>query len=225
MATRRKSFSRKEIRKPDRFVQYVGIARKFLDEKKKPVFTALAGVVAIAGIGWAWTAYSAHQKARAAEYYTQGLTAYHEGRFEAAIKAFEDARQHSPSVYGPLALLYTANARVAQGRPELALTVLEQLEPQSLGEPILKELALLNLGLTQEINNACDKGLASLEAVIHLNGSFKQEALLAKARCSAKLGRFDEAVDSYRLYVAESANGGNAEIAIRIRELEELAGN
>ena len=225
MATRRKSFSRKDLRKPDRFVQSVRTVREYVEERKKPLLAGLAGVLVLAGIGWGWTAYRSYQKVRAAEYYIEGLTAYHEGRFDAAIGAFELSREHSPAVYGPLALLYTANARVAQGQPELAVAVLQELEPENISEPTLKELALLNLGLTQEINNACDKGLVPLEAVIQLNGSFKQEALLAKARCSEKLNNFDEAIESYRLYLSESANGGNAEINIRIRQLEERRGS
>lgn len=223
--TRRKSFSRKEIRRPDRFVQLASTARKYVQEKKKPLLAVIAGILVVAAAGWSWRTYTGYQNARAAEHYTEGLTAYHEGRFDAAIRAFELAREHSPSVYGPLALLYMANTRVAQGQPELALTVLEELDPQTLSEPTLRELALLNLGLTQEINNACDKSLEPLEAVIQSNGPFKQEALLAKARCNAKLNRFNEAIDSYRLYLSESANGDNSEIAIRIRELEERAAN
>ena len=48
--------------------------------------------------------------------------------------------------------------------------------------------------------------------------------MLGKARCNVRLGKTQEAVDSYKAYLKEFPDGETVEIALRIQRLEVQSG-
>ena len=106
------------------------------------------------------------------------------------------------------------------GRPSTRLAV---RSPRN-GDGFLKQITLVTLGLAQEMNGSCEEALQSLSRALDHQGPLRQEAMLGKARCNVRLGKTQEAVDSYKEYLKEFPDGETVEIALRIQRLEARSG-
>src|SRR5438093_945724 len=88
-----------------------------------------------------------------------------------------------------------------------------------------KFLALLILGYTQERSGRFKEAVQSFSQAETLQGSFKEEALLAKARSSTLMHNYNEALNAYRQFVLNYPNSERTKEAMLLaQEMEAKVG-
>lgn len=219
-----KRLTRRDIRRPDRFIDLMGRSVRFLSEKKNFVAGILTGILVISAGLWGWSLYQERENQAAAEKYFPALELYNEGKHREAATALEQVASHRRSLYGRLALLHLAHSHVALTEYPKAVEALREFLRRDNKEPWLRQVGLVNLGYVQEISGQCGEALATYTQAQNLEGSLKDEALLGQARCAAESGKSKMALDSYRQYL--STNPGSersGEVSLRLQELEGIA--
>ena len=180
-------------------------------------------VVVVAGAFSGWYYYRGYQRDMAARAYNLALREYQEGRYEAALESFESLRAQGEAPYDSLADLYVANSYIALEQPAKAIEALAAASAKEHGG-FLTQVMLVTLGLAQEMNGACGDALQSLDRALERQGPLRQEAMLGKARCNARLGKSLEALAAYNAYLKEFPEGKTVEIALRLQQLEAESG-
>ena len=218
MAAARKRILRKDIRQPDRFMVLLGQCLDFIKAYRNQLIASAAAVVVVAGTVFGWQYYRSYQRDLAAQEYNQGLQEFQEGRYDDALKSFQSLQERGEAPYDRMAGLYVANSYIALDQPEKAV---ETLGGHSPGEKdgFLDQVALVTLGLAQEMNGSCEDAIQSLNQALDRQGPLRQEAMLGKARCNVKLGKTQDAVEGYKAYLKEFPEGETVEIALRMQRL------
>ena len=223
MAAARKRILRKDIRQPDRFMVLLGRCNDFIKANRDRLIGLAAAVVVVLGAVFGWQYYRDYQRDLALQDYNKGLREYQEERYEAALESFRSLRARGEAPYDVLANLYIANSYVALDQPGKAVETLGG-EVSAERDGFLNQVTLVTLGLAQEMNGSCEEAMQSLSRALDQQGPLRQEAMLGKARCSVRLGKTQEAVDSYKAYLKEFPDGQTVEIALRIQRLEAQSG-
>ena len=223
MAAARQRILRKDIRQPDRFMVLMGQCLDLLKRYRNVLIGLGAAVVVAVGAVSGWHYYRGYQKDVAAQAYSKALREYQEGRYEAALKLFQDLRTQGEAPYDTLADLYVANSYIALDQPAKAVEGLVAATGKE-HAGFLNQVMLVRLGLAQEMNEACEDALRSLERALEYEGPLRQEAMLAKARCSVRLGKSLEALAAYNAYLEEFPEGETVEIALRLQQLKAASG-
>ena len=127
----------------------------------------------------------------------------------------------SPS-YQRLAILYRANSHIGLKQPKEAVPLLEDFLSRTSKNSYLRQLALSNLGFAHEMANQCKEAISAYDEAANMAGPQKEQAFLSKARCTATLGQFSEAVKLYREYLISYPGTARAvEISLRIQAFEQ----
>ena len=179
------------------------------------------GAVAVVVAGWQY--YRAYQRDLAFQEYNQGLREYQAGRYDAALDAFRTLKDRGQAPYDTLADLYIANSYIALDQPGKAV---EMLGGNVSGDAdgFLTQVALVTLGLAQEMEGACEDAVQSLSRALDHQGPMRQEAMLGKARCNTRLGKTQDAVAGYKAYLKEFPEDETVGIALRLQRLEAGSG-
>ncbi|MCY4441916.1 MAG: tetratricopeptide repeat protein [Deltaproteobacteria bacterium] len=223
MAAARKRILRKDIRQPDRFMVLLGQCLDFVKAYRNQLMATAAAVVVVVGTVFGWQYYRGYQRDLASREYNKGLQEFQEGRYDDALKSFQSLRERGEAPYDRMALLYVANSHIALDQPAKAV---ETLGGHSPGEKdgFLDQVALVTLGLAQEMNGSCEEAVQSLNRALDRQGPLRQEAMLGKARCNARLGKTQDAVEGYKAYLKEFPEGETVEIALRMQRLAAQSG-
>lgn len=212
-----KRLTRKDIRQPDRFIDFMAKSGRFLKEQKKLV----AGLVIVVAALWGWSLYQQRENETAAGKYFQALALYRTGNYREAVPALTQLSAHRRSIYGRMALLHLAHSQTALGQDATAAETLKEFIRRNDREPGLRQIGYVNLGYIQEKSGKCVEALVSFAEAQKLEGSLKDEATLGQARCNAQSGKPKIAIDFYRQYLStHPASGRNGEISLKIQELE-----
>ncbi len=198
---------------------WTGLVLDWIKAYTRPLIGAGAAIVLVVAAVLGWQYYRGYRQDLAAQDYNKALIEYQEGRYEAALEAFRNLRAQGEAPYDQLADLYVANSHVALKQPAKAVEVLESVagaEPDG----IVGQVMLVTLGLAQEMNGACDEAIVTLSRALDRQGPSRQEAMLGKARCSAHLGKTQDAAETYKAYLKEFPEGETVEIALRLQQLE-----
>jgi len=215
-----KRISRRDIRQPDQFMQTTGRFVEWSRRYRRHLIIGGAAIgIVLAGVA-GWEFYEDYREDQARVAYNRALDTYEAGRFQDALAGFRTVESHGSTPHQELAGLYIGNAQLALGQAKDAIKTLQELTARLTPNTLTSELALLTLALAQETDNACDIALGSLEQVITGSGPFQQEALLAKARCSTRLGQVDNAIKAYQEYLKRFPGSGSPEVSLRLQELE-----
>lgn len=184
---------------------------------------AAVTVVAVAVVVAGWQYYRAYQRDLAFQEYNQGLREYQAGRYDAALDAFRTLKDRGQAPYDTLADLYIANSYIALDQPGKAV---EMLGGNVSGDAdgFLTQVALVTLGLAQEMEGACEDAVQSLSRALDHQGPMRQEAMLGKARCNTRLGKTQDAVAGYKAYLKEFPEDETVGIALRLQRLEAGSG-
>ena len=201
----------------------LGRCNDFIKANRDRLIGLAATVVVVLGAVFGWQYYRDYQRDLALQDYNQGLREYQEERYEAALESFRSLRARGEAPYDVLANLYIANSYVALDQPGKAVETLGG-EVSAERDGFLNQVTLVTLGLAQEMNGSCEEAMQSLSRALDHQGPLRQEAMLGKARCNVRLGKTQEAVDSYKEYLKEFPDGETVEIALRIQRLEAQSG-
>ena len=223
MAAPRQRISRKDIRQPDRFMVLMGQFLDLVKRYRNALIGLGVGVVVAAGAVSGWHYYRGYQRDVASRAYNKALLEYREGRYEAALESFGSLRAQAEAPYDSMADLYVANSYIALDQPAQAVEALAATTGNA-HDGFLPQVMLVTLGLAQEMNEACGDALQSLDRALDHQGPLRQEAMLAKARCNARLGKAQESLAAYNAYLKEFPEGNTVEIALRLQQLEAETG-
>lgn len=223
MAAPRKRILRKEIRQPDRFMVWTGLVLDWVKAYRRQLIGAGTAIVVVVAAVVGWQYYRGYRQDLAVRDYSKALVEYQEGRYEAALEAFENLRAKGEAPYDKLANLYVANSYIALEQPAKAVEVLGGVAGAD-GDGFVGQVMLVTLGLAQEMNGACEEALTTLNRALDQPGPLRQEAMLGKARCSARLGKTADAAETYKAYLKEFPEAETVEIALRLQQLEGTSG-
>ena len=223
MAAPRKRILRKEIRQPDRFMVWTGLVLDWVKAYRRQLIGAGTAIVVVVAAVVGWQYYRGCRQDLAVRDYSKALVEYQEGRYEAALEAFENLRAKGEAPYDKLANLYVANSYIALEQPAKAVEVLGGVAGAD-GDGFVGQVMLVTLGLAQEMNGACEEALTTLNRALDQPGPLRQEAMLGKARCSARLGKTADAAETYKAYLKEFPEAETVEIALRLQQLEGTSG-
>lgn len=219
MATQ-KRISRRDIKQPDQFMlttgRFIELSRTY---KRQLLIGGAAFCLVLAGVA-GWELYANNREKQARILYNRALVAYEAGRYQDALTGFREVSGYGSTPHQRLAGLYIGNAQLALGKSKEAIKSFKELSSRVPATSLTGQLALLTLALAQEADNACDAALDPLEQVISGSGPFRQEAFLAKARCSTRIGQVDNAIKTYREYLRLFPGGGTPEVMLKLQELE-----
>ena len=197
----------------------LGRCLDFVKANRDRLIGSAAAVVVVLGAVFGWQYYRGYQRDLAVQAYNKGLQEYQEGRYDDALKSFQNLQKRGEAPYDRLAGLYVANSYIALEQPGKAV---ETLGADSSGEQdgFLNQVELVTLALAQEMNGSCEEAVQSLSRALDHQGPLRQEAMLGKARCNVRLGKTQDAVESYKAYLKEFPDGETVEIALRLQQLE-----
>ncbi|MGH7772584.1 MAG: tetratricopeptide repeat protein [Candidatus Binatia bacterium] len=216
-----KRFTRKDIRQPDQFVTFT--RRLFhLAEGHRYAFVASLALILVGALAlWGWDSYRSRQNRLAAQHYSRAVSLYRDGKFREAIEALSDLNIYRSSPYSRFGLFYQANSHIALKEPARAIEALQELLRRERKDPLLRQLAFMALGTTQERAGQCGEAVPTFSQAEKISGPFKEEALLGKARCSVQNRDPNEALKSYRQYLTDyPASERITAISLQIQELE-----
>jgi hypothetical protein len=216
----RKRISRKEIKEPDKFMVLSARVLDWCRAYKRRLITGGAVIVVVTASVVGWQLYNAHQRTLARVAYNQALSLYESDRYLDALAGFRKVETYGSTPYADLARLYVGNVELALGKTKDAIKTLESLTSRLGPDSMTGQLALLTLALADEKDNACDAALRVINEVIAEPGPFQQEALLAKARCSVRVGQLDNAIKVYKDYLERFPGDDSMEISLKLQELE-----
>ncbi len=180
-------------------------------------------VVVVAATVMGWQYYRGYQRDLAFQEYNMGLEEYRNGRYDAALESFRSLKARGEAPYDALANLYIANSFLALGQPANAVETLGG-DVSASQDAFLGQVALVTLGLAQEMNGSCEEAVATLTRSLEQPGPMREEAMLGKARCNTRLGKIQEAAEGYKAYLKEFPEGETVEIALRVQRLEAASG-
>jgi len=217
----RKRVTRKDIRRPDRFVVFTGKALKFFEEKRAKCLASLAFLILIFLIPWSLNLYMGRQKRLASQEYSRALTQYHNGKFRESIETLNKVKDYNSTLYSHLATLYQANSYFDLKEPEKTIQLIKELLDQNPNDPLVLQHAFMTQGYSQENVGKCKDAISSFTLAEKIEGPFKEEALSSRARCSAQVGEYKKALDAYRQYLSDYPDSQrNGSILLRIQEIE-----
>ncbi len=222
MVRSRKRITRKIIRQPDQFITFTSRIFRYFEEHRAKIFVALGLVVALSLGLWGWQQYQSKQNRLASQAYARALEAFHDAKFQTALDLLDRVDAYRSPSYQRLAILYCANSHIGLKQPKDAVPLLEDFLSRTSKNSYLRQLALSNLGYAHEMANQCKEAINAYDEAAKMDGPQKEQAFLSKARCTATLGKFSEAVNLYREYLATYPGTTRAvEISLRIQAFEQ----
>lgn len=221
MLRARKRITRKDLRQPDQFITLTSRFFRYFEEHRTRILLILGLGIGLSLAIWGWNLYRAQQERLASEEYSVALRAFHNGQYETALDLLERLRAYPRSNFSRLALLYRAHSHIALKRPSEAVPVLEELLSREGKGSYLRQAALLTLGHAHEMAARCADAVNAFDQAAKLEGPLQEDALLAKARCSAQSGDLTGALNAYRDYLSRYPGSGRfTEISLRVQEIE-----
>lgn len=216
-----KRVTRKDLRQPDQFVTLTGRIIDFATEHRAPLLaTAALLVVALFG-AWGWNFYRATQNRLAAQQYSRALGLYHEGKYREALTQLDQVNSYYSPIYRRLSLLYQGSSYAALKEPQKAEEALKDFLSKERKDPLLRQLAFITLGYAQEKAGRCQEAARNFTEAEKLAGPFKEDALIAKARCSLQGGNYQEALGAYKQALTSfPGSERTSEVTLAIQEIE-----
>ncbi len=221
MVRSHKRITRKDLRQPDQFVTITGRLFRLIQERRAAFAASLTLIVLVFLSIWGWGLYRDRQDRLAGREYSRALTLYHDSKYREALEALAKVDTYGSPTYSRLALLYQANSYIALKEPAKAEAAIQELLRKGKEDILVRQLALLTLGYIQESEGRCKEAVRSFSEAEKLQGTFKAEALLGKARCSTESRDFKQALDSYRQYLTSYPGSERKnEILLRVQQIK-----
>jgi tetratricopeptide (TPR) repeat protein len=223
MATASKRLTRKEIRRPDKFITATQNLSAFIQEHRIKVLLATGILLAVLVLMGAWRWHADRQNTYAAEQFNRALTLYRAGNYRDALAAFQKVEAYSSSRFYPLALLYETNSLSALKDTDKAIETGRRMLRSTSPDPLVREAALMALAAAEEQKGLCKEATQHYTEAEKMTGALKHSATLGKARCSAQMGDLKTAIATYREYLRQPDRELSAYVSAQIAELEAKA--
>ncbi|SRR5712692_162881 len=225
MARSSSRITRKEIRRPDQFITLTGKVLDLVAQHRTEFISSAIAAVVILLAFWGWDSYQDRQNRLAAHEFSVAVDLYHKAKYREALQSLAKLSIYRSSPYGRVGLLYQANSYIALTDNSKAESTLQELLRTERKDPFLRQLALLTLAYTQERTNRCKEAIQSFSEAEALQGPFKEDALMGKARCSTQSRNFKEALNAYRQFVLNYPASERAkDAALLAQEMESKVG-
>ena len=150
MRTAARRITRKDIRRPDRFVTLI---RRFLSlsaAHRTALVAGIAAFLAVLALLVGWDFYRSRQNRIASEEYARAVDLYHAGKYKEALEALNRLEIYRSSFYSRLGMLYSANAQASLQDTNRAIETLQRLLSKESKEPLVRQGAYASLGYLQE---------------------------------------------------------------------------
>ncbi|HWP57823.1 MAG TPA: tetratricopeptide repeat protein [Candidatus Acidoferrales bacterium] len=215
--------TRKALREPDRFLVLTGKALDFVQKNKALCLAFAAAILAIGIASAGWSLYRDRQEQLAAAEFTKALALYRSGKYREAAAGFEAANSYRASPASRYALLYQANSHLELNETDRAVKALEALVERETRPTLLRQLALLTLGYAHETRAQWKEAARAYGEAAQIEGPYRENALLAKARCALEAGDYSGALDSYQSYLKAYPNSiPSAEVELKVQRLKAM---
>lgn len=199
---------RKDLRRPDEFMEFTGRVWGWLLAHRTLVGALAGGLLAVVLAGAGARTYLTYRTNRAANEFAAAVRLYADGAAREALEAFPNV----PAVgsYGALASLYRGHAATDTGDAAVAAEAFRAALGSSL-PPYLQQEA--HYGLGDALADQGDKAgaMEQYEAAAEIPGPFRTDARLAAATLAARLGDAPKARTLYEAAAKDAEGAGAAE--------------
>jgi hypothetical protein len=204
---------RKDLRRPDEFVEFTGRAWQWvLDNRKATITLAVSVVVLVAAVS-GFRRYRSYREFAAAEAFRKATALLAEGDATAAVAAFEAVPR--VGAYAVLANLYRGQAALKDGDASTAADAFRSVASDSEMPPYLRQRALYGLARALAEQDDTAGALARYEEAANLPGPFNVDARLAAARLSQAQGDSSKARVLYERALTDAEDSGPAQDDLR----------
>jgi tetratricopeptide (TPR) repeat protein len=211
MATAIKRLTKKEIRRPDKFISLTQTSYDFVRAHKIAVLVAAGGLAAALLLILGWQVYVNRQTTLASQEFSRAMATYRSGNYRDAVAGFEKVEAYRWSRFYPVALLYQANSYFALKDFDKAIEAARRFVRSGHSDPLLRQSGLVLLASAEEQKGLCQEAvqhyaeaeIISYPAARNVSAPLKDRATLGKARCSAQLGDAKTAIAAYREYLKQ----------------------
>jgi tetratricopeptide (TPR) repeat protein len=211
--TKAKKIIKKKLKEPDEFITLTERAYFFIPHHSKSI--VVGGIIILILIlsvifiqRWEKkNEENAYQLFNiAVETYQMISTPYRDGspqEYKALLEKFDEVHTKFPKTkFGKLSVLYKGNIHLRLGEFEEAIKAYETFLQKTGKENFYRSLAMEGLGYSYEGKKEYEKALKAFQKVIDLGQTFQLgNAYWGMGRCYEKLGKINEAVENYKLFL------------------------
>lgn len=196
--------SRKALKQPDEFVTTLDWIAEWVASNLARVIIAAVALVAAISIGFVFSFYSQHRQRIASDQFYRAINALSDKDYQAAAKGFSIlAQNNSSSTLGRLAEFYLATTYLAQNQPSKARDAIRNYLADA-SNRLFRQMALTQLGVTNEDLGDYRDAYAAYVKAAHLNGPEKARAQIGAARTLARIGDRQGAIAAYQQFLREN---------------------
>jgi predicted negative regulator of RcsB-dependent stress response len=196
--------SRKALKEPDEFVTTLDWIGDWVAANLPRVIIGAVALVAAISIVLVFSLYSEHRSRIASERFYRALNFLSDKDYQAAAKGFSSlAQDYSSDTIGRLAKLYLASTYLAQNQPARARDAIRSYLAVG-ADPLFRQMALMQLGVTDEDLGNYRDAYSSYVKAAQLNGAEKARAQISAARTLALAGDRRGAITAYQRFLREN---------------------
>jgi len=204
---------RKDLRRPDEFMEFTGRAWQWVLDNRKATITVAVSVVVLLSAVSGLRRYKSYREFAAAEAFRKATALLAEGDSTGAAAALEAVPR--VGAYAVLADLYRGQAALKDGDATAAVGAFRLVASESETPPYLRQRAIYGLAHALAEQGDTAGALAHYEEAANLPGPFKVDSRLAAARLSQAAGDSPKARALYELAVSDAEESGPAQDDMR----------
>jgi len=233
MAGKRKII-KKKLKEPDEFISFTDHAFRFIVRYYRQIITGVVILGVLLGAFFLFQKWEEKKEGEAYQVFGTALqlyqmvdSPYREGStadYKSLMEKFDEVITKFPRTSsGKLSLLYKGNLHLKLGEFDDAIKAYETFLEKAGKEKFYRLLAMEGLGYAHEGKKEYEKAVEAYERMLGAGEGLQiANAYLSKGRCYEKLGKKNEALESYKTFlkVAPKAMMANL-VAERISQLED----
>lgn len=204
---------RKDLRRPDEFMEFTGRAWQWVIDNRKATITVAVSVVVLLAAVSGLRRYRNYREFAAAEAFRKATALFVEGDATGAAAAFEKVPR--VGAYAVLADLYRGQAALNDGDATAAADAFRLVASEPETPPYLRQRAIYGLARALAEQGDTAGALVHYEEAANLPGPFNVDARLAAGRLSHAAGDSAKARTLYELAVSDAEDGGPAQDDMR----------
>src|SRR5713101_210599 len=199
--TPHRKLSRKALKQPDEFVTTLDRIGDLVAGNLTRVIIGVVAVVAAIAIGLVFSFYSQYRQRINSEQFYRAISALSDKDYKTAEEGFSALAQ-GDRILGHLARFYLATTYLAQNKTSKARAALRNYLAGG-GDRLFRQMALTQLGVTDEDLGDYHNAHAAYVEAAQLNGPEKARAQIGAARTLALIGDREGAIAGYQQFLRE----------------------
>ncbi len=225
--TSTKKIIKKKLKEPDEFISFTEQIYLFVSHHAKPIALGAAIVVILLFVTFLFQAWNKKKTEGADRMFSDAMETYQmisspyreasPQEYKSAMEKFNEVIATFPKTEsGKLAVLYKGNIHLRLGELDEAIKAYNSYLEKAGQEKLYRAFAMEGLGYAYEDKKDYEKAVQAFQKVIDLEQGFQlANAYLGLGRCSEKLGKTKEALESYRSFLKISEKSQMANIVLR----------